>query len=209
MSLADQVVVALREEIMTGTLSPGDALHIEEVARRLNVSRTPVREALANLQAAGLVTKQANSAPTVFRASHQNALEFYEMRIALEPMAGELATPEVSSAELDELRRLVSAMDEYRPAEWFDLNRQFHTRVYALAGRPHLLEVINGLIDRCDPYMRLYFTMHDLEETQAGHRRILDALERGEVASVGTAIRDHLAEVVAGIVAAIEGTQTS
>jgi DNA-binding GntR family transcriptional regulator len=204
-SLPDSVAAILRERIVNGELAPGDPLNIELVAAELGVSRTPVREGLAKLESMGLVNRNAGHVPTVFEPSRENALEYYEMRMALEPLAGRLAVPRVTDEVVEEMRQLVDEMDTYVPSTWFGLNRRFHEALYAVAQRPYHLQVIDGLIDRSDPYIRLYFGDHDLEVTQLGHRAILDAVVARDAERVTAAIHQHLEDVVSGLFGSLGG----
>ncbi len=202
-SLVDQLVTDIRDQIFTGALTPGEPLHIEVIAREAGVSRTPAREAITKLEAMGLVTRRPNYTPIVSVLSKREVLEFYEMRGVLEPLAAGLALPSVTPALLSELGELVSEMDTYQAGVWARLNLRFHTRLYEFAGRPHLLETIAGLIEKSDPYVRLYFTSNDLHKTQCGHRAILTALHEGDQGELEEAVRSHLSDVVTGIVSLI------
>lgn len=199
-SLPDMVAETIRERIRRGELRPGDPLKIDELASELEISRTPIREALGTLESMGLIERKAGRVPTVFQPSRANAREYYEMRIALEPIAGRLATPNVTDEVLDDLRSLLDEMERYEPTAWFSLNCRFHETLYAKADRPYMSNVIRGLIDRSDPYIRLYFSENDLAATQRGHRSIVDAAARRDADAVAEAIRTHLDDVVCGIV---------
>ncbi|WCB96693.1 HTH-type transcriptional regulator McbR [Baekduia alba] len=204
-SLVDQVVGTLRDRIDNGELEPGAVLRIDELARELGVSRTPVREAISALEAQGVVVRRTNYPPTVFTPSRSEVLECYEMRTVLEPLAASFALPNLADEALDHLEALVSAMDQVGSPNFFALNREFHEGLYQAADRPFLLETIDGLIRRSDPYIRIYFKTHDLEETQRGHRRILDSLRRRDDAELQSAIVDHLQGVVNGMLDVIDG----
>jgi DNA-binding GntR family transcriptional regulator len=195
-SLVDRIVDALRERIAVGELEPGATLRIDEVARELEVSRTPVREAISALEAQGLVVRRTNYPPTVFEPSRLEVLEYYEMRKALEPLAARLALPNVTEEALAQLESLVSSMDDLSSANWYALNREFHEGLYQPAERPFLLETIDNLIRRSEPYIRIYFKTYDLSETQRGHRRILDCVRRRDDEALQAAITDHLQGVV-------------
>jgi DNA-binding GntR family transcriptional regulator len=203
-SLVDRVVETLHERIAHGEISPGETLRIESLAREFGISRTPVREAISKLEAEGIVVRRTGYAATVFTASRREVLEYYEMRMVLEPLAARLAAPEVKPAALKRLEALVDAMDDFGASNWFVLNRDFHHLLYSAVDRPYLLETIDNLILRSDPYIRMYFKGHDLEETQRGHRRILEAVGNADADAVEQAIADHLQHVVTGILEVID-----
>jgi DNA-binding GntR family transcriptional regulator len=203
-SLVDQVADTIRDRIAAGQIAPGETLRIETLARELGVSRTPIREAISRLEAQGLLVRRTGYAATVFEPVRKGVLELYEMRMVLEPLAARLALPHMTPDLLGELDRLVQGMDDFETANWYRLNRQFHSALYAAADRPFLVATIENLVARADPYIRIYFSGHDLEETQRGHRRILDAARRGDNESLVAAVVEHLDAVVAGILEVID-----
>lgn len=208
-SLVDRVVEIVRERIGRGEMVPGETVRIEQLARELGISRTPVREAISKLEALGLLVRRTGYAATVFMPNRTEVIEYYEMRRALEPLAARLALPEVTAAQENRLRRLADAMDTLEAPNWFQLNRDFHRTLYESANRPYLVEMVENLITRSEPYQRLYFETHDLEETQRGHREILSAFLRRDEDALIEAIHDHLDHVVYyGILEALQQTGT-
>lgn len=204
-SLVERIVEALRDRIAAGELEPGETLRIETLAHEFAVSRTPVREAVSALEAQGLVVRQTGHAPMVFSPQGHEVRECYEMRQVLEPLAGRLALPNVTDGAIDALTALVDSMDDLSVTDWYGLNRDFHEGLYQMSGRPFLLETIDNLIRRADPYMRMYFKTYDLEETQRGHRKILDGVRRRDEAALGDAIDAHLDHVLNRILDIIDG----
>ena len=203
-SLVDQVVDELRERIADGRIGPGERLSIESFAREFGISRTPVREALSKLEAQGLVVRRTGYAATVFKPLRPEVLELYEMRMALEPLAARLALPNVPPDLLSELEGLVDQMDNFEVLNWYTLNRRFHHALYVASDRPFLVQTIDNLIVRAEPYIRIYFKDPDLEQTQRGHRRILGGVQRDDEAELSAAVCEHLGHVVTGILEVIE-----
>jgi DNA-binding GntR family transcriptional regulator len=203
-SLVDRVVETLHDRIAQGEIVPGETLRIEALAREFGISRTPVREAISKLEAEGIVVRRTGYAATVFTPSRKEVLEYYEMRMVLEPLAARLALSQIGKGILKELETLVEAMDNFEASNWFVLNRDFHHMLYTAAERPYLLESIDNLILRSDPYIRMYFKSHDLDETQRGHREILTALGRKDEDALDRAVADHLQHVVTGILEVID-----
>lgn len=206
-SLVDRIVDMVRDQIAQGEIEAGATLPIDELAREFEVSRTPVREAISALEAQGLVVRRTNHPPTVFAPSRLEVLEYYEMRKVLEPLAAHFALPNVTDKALAQLEALVSGMDELGSARWYVLNREFHEGLYQTADRPFLLETIDNLIRRSDPYIRIYFKSHDLEETQRGHRLILDCVRRRDDGALQAAIVEHLEGAVSGMLEVIENDE--
>ena len=203
-SLVDQVAEIVRDRVAKGELAPGETLHIERLARELGVSRTPVREAISKLEVSGTVVRRPGHAPTVFAARSEDVREYFEMRMELEPLAARLALPNLTSDLVAQLASLTDAMDTFDAPNWPARNRAFHRTVYVVADRPFLVDTIENLIVRSEPYIRIYFTSHDLEQTQRQHRRILESVRRRDEAELTIAIRDHLRQAIDGVLEALE-----
>lgn len=117
----------LLDDIRRGDLAPGARLRETELAERLGISRTPVREAIRMLEADDLVTHQPRLGATVRRLGHGEVVELYEMRAVLEGTAARLAARGAAMVEIEELAALNEAMARAAsPEAARDLNRQFH-----------------------------------------------------------------------------------
>lgn len=129
----------LLDEIRRGTLPPGARLRETDLAERLGISRTPVREAIRLLEADGLVTHTPRLGATVRRLGHGEVVELYEMRAVLEGTAARLAARSASMVEIDELAALNAAMaGAPGPEAARDLNRQFHHTLQQAARNRYL-----------------------------------------------------------------------
>jgi DNA-binding GntR family transcriptional regulator len=202
-SLVDEVVTALREQIADGHIQPGETLRIEALAREFGVSRTPIREAFSKLEVEGLLVRKAGYAATVFTPLRREVREYYEMRMVLEPLAARLALPNVTAAIEHRLSTFVTRMDDLTANNWYAINRDFHRTLYESSDRPFLVGTIDNLIQRSDPYIRMYFETHDLEETQRSHRQILAAVAERDEEAVASAVQQHLGHALSEIVAVI------
>ena len=117
----------LLSEIGDGQLLPGDRLRETELAERLGVSRTPVREAIRQLEADGLVTHVPRQGATIRRLDYAEVMELYEMRVVLEGTAARLAARAAADIELDELEAINADLAKAADASAaFRLNRLFH-----------------------------------------------------------------------------------
>jgi len=202
-SLVDEVVAAVREQIADGHIRPGETLRIEALAREFGVSRTPIREAFSKLEVEGLLVRKTGYAATVFTPVRREVREYYEMRLVLEPLAARLALPNVTPAVERRLSALVTKMDDLTADGWYGVNREFHRALYEPSDRPFLIATIDNLIQRSDPYIRMYFETHDLEETQRSHRQILAAVTARDEQALSTAVQDHLGHAMSEMVAVI------
>jgi DNA-binding GntR family transcriptional regulator len=202
-SLVDEVVAALREQIADGHIRPGDTLRIEALAREFGVSRTPIREAFSKLEVEGLLVRKTGYAATVFTPVRREVREYYEMRLVLEPLAARLALPNMTPAVERRLGSLLSKMDDLTANNWYGINREFHSVLYEPSDRPFLVATIDNLIQRSDPYIRMYFETHDLEDTQREHRQILAALGKRDGDALSAAVEEHLGNALNEIVAVV------
>ena len=206
---ADTVAQMLRNEIQTGQLPPGTRLRQNEVAQRFGISTTPVREALAWLQAEGLVRIDPHRGALVFHPTIDDVRESYEIRGALEALAVEKAIPNLDESLIDDLQGLLDKMkDEEAEARWVEMNNEFHMRLYKAAGRPRLSNMIQSLRDSSSTYIHM-FAAHDLPNHHADedHQAILDACKAGDVEGARAAIARHIRHTVDGLIRFIESTQ--
>jgi DNA-binding GntR family transcriptional regulator len=139
-TVKETLVETLRDEIVQGDHTPGQYLRLEEIAARFDVSTMPVREALRDLEAEGLVTSFPHRGAMVTRLSPDELEDIYDMRVVLEEMATRLAVPFLTESTLAELTSLVEQMDEHLGdvATLVRLNHQFHLTLYEASGRGHL-----------------------------------------------------------------------
>ena len=124
----------LLADIKSGQLLPGARLRETELAERLGISRTPVREAIRQLEADGLVTHQARQGATIRNLDYAEVIELYEMRSVLEGTASRLAARMAQRVEVVELTELNDALAASEPgAAAQELNRQFHRTLLDLS----------------------------------------------------------------------------
>lgn len=204
-SLVDEVASALREQVTTGGFQPGQTLHIEALAREFGVSRTPIREAFSRLESEGMLVRRPGHAATVFAPLRREVREYYEMRSVLEPLAARLALPNVTAEIEHRLVSLLTRMDDFAARDWYEINGEFHRLLYEASGRLFLVGTIENLVQRSNPYIRVYFKTHDLWETQRGHREIVTAISRRDESALVTAVEAHLNHALSEIVAVIPG----
>lgn len=187
------VVAALRESIITGELAPGTPLRQRDLGEQFGMSPIPVREALRQLEAEGLVESDLHRGSTVMRASPGAGVEHYEIRAALESLAARYAATRITDGELERLEDLngqLSRSDEY-DAGVADLNREFHFQIYEAAGSPVLLALLR-LLWGSFPNSGGPQRGRTLVESVGQHGQILEALQRGDAAASEQLVRDHI-----------------
>lgn len=185
----------LCEEIRSGKLPPGSRLRETEIAERLAVSRTPVREAIRRLEADGLVDHLPRSGAVVRKLDYPELMELYEMRTVLEGTAARLAARAASPVELEEL---VAINDEMRAAAGrtevvIGLNRQFHKLLLDAARNRFLLRAMATVENTLLILGSSSMAMPDrAREAVDEHREVLDALLARDGAAAEAAMRRHM-----------------
>ena len=184
----------LLEEIRDGALLPGDRLREIELSERLGVSRTPVREAIRQLEADGLVTHVPRQGATVRSLDYAEVMELYEMRAVLEGTAARLAARAASDIELDELDILNDRLAEAGTGpDAAQINRVFHATLLDAAKNRFLAKSMLSLQKALlilGPSQLL-----DSERAAAAvteHRRIMAALKARDGAAAETEMRAHI-----------------
>ncbi|MEU3186436.1 GntR family transcriptional regulator [Streptomyces sp. NPDC006923] len=198
--LADSVYEAIKAMVMDHEIQPGARVGIEALARTLDVSPTPVREALARLESEDLVTKRSLAG---YRATElltpQGLEELFEMRLLLEPRAAALAAANADEAQLDRIESFVEEMRE-RPgsgetyvlySEFAATDQRFHEAITAAAGRPLLAEAVSRLHSHLHIF-RLSSLPSAGPLTLAEHDRILRAILRRNADRAAEAMTEHL-----------------
>jgi DNA-binding GntR family transcriptional regulator len=193
---ADYVADALREAIHRGDLADGAVLNQAAIASHFGVSRVPVREAMRQLQAEGLIETKAHRLAVVRGLDLDRLTEVYDLRALLEGFVIERATPHIDAARLRELRALEKEMrGESDHAHWLDLNARFHRMLYEPSGDETTLELVDQLRARAERYVRLWSRgagMHRPAEAGREHARILKLVAAGDGAGARHAIEEHV-----------------
>lgn len=200
-SKAHLVAQTLRDEIAAGAMPPGLRLNQRGVAARFGLSATPVREALNQLAAEGILVHTPHQGVRVTDITAHSRAEFeeiYLLRATLERLAAELAHDRITRAELRGLERLhttfASTIRDADVQSYRALNYSFHMRIYELAAAPRLLRMIQTLWTLF-PWDTLWLVTAKGEGPDSSavqHRQILDALKDGTAAGAGEAMAKHV-----------------
>jgi DNA-binding GntR family transcriptional regulator len=191
---AEAIAKALRAEITSGRLVPGERLRQVELAKRLGVSTTPLREAFGILQHQGLVRMHPQRGATVFVPTVADLEEHYEIRSALETLAVEKAALAFRPADAQPLRAILDEMAVCTDASrYVELNHVFHMRMYGLARRPRLVKLIDDLRNASNAYLQIYASeVSPSSEVDHEHREILAACEANDPVAARSALQAHL-----------------
>lgn len=197
--LRDTVYESLKALLMDHDLEPGEKLSIDGLARQLQVSATPVRESLSRLESDGLVVKRANTGYTVTPILDSRSFEdMCEIRLLLEPPAAAKAARRASDDEIENMRRIVVAMqpvgsgDRYAAYRRFAaLDTQFHDAVATTAGNPLLTEALRRLHAHTHGF-RLYYRHGIAATALSEHAEVMDAVAARNPRGAEVAMRRHL-----------------
>ncbi|WP_310376578.1 GntR family transcriptional regulator [Catenuloplanes atrovinosus] len=192
LTLTDDVYTSVQTLIMDHEVAPGEKINIDALARRLEVSPTPVREALARLESDGLVRKRAlagyTASPLLTRAEFE---ELIEMRLLLEPAAA------AKAGYVDDLRAVADLPASPEApgftgiAAFTAQDARFHHRIAELSGNGMLRDAIVRLRAHLHLF-RLNFPQSHYGTSAAEHHRIVDAIAAGDGPAAAEAMRDHI-----------------
>jgi DNA-binding GntR family transcriptional regulator len=197
---AEELRAQLADDIVRGTLAPGQTLDEMELARRFGVSRTPVREAIRQLAASGLVETRPHRGAVVARPSHERILGMFEAMAELEALCAGLAAERMTAGERhaleavhEQLRVLIQSGD---PQRYHEVNEAFHATIYAGAHNDYLAEMTLATRTRVQPFRRAQFRLLGrLAKSHVEHDRVVLAIVRGDRAGAASAMRAHIITV--------------
>lgn len=203
--LHEMVAERLRSAILDGDLKPGTWLRQERIAKELGVSSMPVREALKQLAAEGVVEHIPYRGARVTQFSPEDVADLYANRSHLESLAAKSATKNITPEELAELRVLHAHMRDQlasiRLSEYARLNRRFHRVIYRASQRDYLVRALDQIWSAFPTILMSYFAQttsetlaermgHDLKE----HAAIITALESGDGEEAVRLLQQHIEE---------------
>ena len=207
-SLREQVYQALRKIILTGDLASGDRIVETKLAKRLNVSRTPIREAIGQLHREKLVVSHPNGGFKVTTLSIQDAVQLYDCRIALEQLSVASACELISPQQLKQLEQLVltaeateSESDKPDSQKLLDLDCQFHYLIAESSANQWLLALLKQVFDKM-ALLRAQTTKHNPQvlEIRLEHRQVYEAIADKNVELARETVKEHLTASKARVV---------
>ena len=195
LSLRERIVARLRQAIITGDLSPSSRLTEPELARQLNVSRTPLREAIRQLEAEGFVTTVPRVGCFVTEITPQDAADVYAIRTVIEGLAARQAAENPNPAKRKTLEAILADLagrtKDYR--EYHEISGKFHDIIVGLSGNRRLQGIYHGLAQHVSRMRTLSLAVRGRPEISLrGHRRIASAILRGQGAEAERAMRAHI-----------------
>lgn len=194
---SDEICAALEAAIRDGRLLPGDPIDEADWARRHQVSRTPVREALIQLQAQGLIHSQPRGGMVVAKMDLRQLLALWELLAELEGVAARLACQRITPAELATLQSAhqgsQSVMEAEDTAGWQEHNLRFHEQIYQASRNPFLRQEVLRLRARTGFYRRHAFgALGRIRASFDQHAQILQAFEQADPQAAHQAMIGHM-----------------
>ncbi|MEM9435271.1 MAG: GntR family transcriptional regulator [Pseudomonadota bacterium] len=195
LSHGDAAYAAILTAIRAGDYAPGDRLRETDIAKRVGLSRTPIREALRKLESDGIVEHRPRVGSVVRQLRHSEVVELYEMRLVLERTAAELAAKHAVDAQVAELEAINTSIagSLADPPAAAALNQQFHQMLYRAARNRFLLEAassLNNALMLLGPT-----TLADEERISTvcrQHQQIIDGIRASDEEAAGAAAEAHL-----------------
>jgi DNA-binding GntR family transcriptional regulator len=196
-TLAAQVVERIRQAILDQSLPPGSRINQYKLAEDLNVSLVPVREALKELEAEGLVSITPRRGAFVTEISFDDLDELYFARRLMEGEAIALACRRLSEEDFQTLTNLMSAMqastDQGAIHPFMQQNRAFHMHIYAAADNRYLKQIIENLWERSELYRYRYmFVLRNADVIHQEHDDIFNACRDGDAERARQLIHEHI-----------------
>lgn len=193
----------IRRAIQRGNLKPGERIIETEIAKMLDISRYPVREAISSLEREGFLVTIPYKGTYVAEFSHEDLLEIYSLRRVLEGFAVELLAQRGGEKVIAELEHILTgmkrALDKGHMQDTIEADLSFHRTLCAFCGHKRLLTVWQNLESQIRPLAstirRLYYTTHPQELIQ-DHASILKALKSGDVAGTQTLLVQHFEKAI-------------
>ncbi|HIQ96880.1 MAG TPA: GntR family transcriptional regulator [Candidatus Limivivens merdigallinarum] len=195
--LRDVVFNTLRQAILKGELKPGERLMEIQLAKKLGVSRTPVREAIRKLELEGLVLMIPRKGAEVAEITRQDLEDVLEVRAALEELAVKDACSHITDEQLEELQKAADGFQESLESDDLiasvqaDMN--FHEVIYGATNNKRLMQILNNLREQMYRYRMEYLKDKSTHQMLVDeHDAILGALKKHDKSKAGAAIRIHI-----------------
>ncbi|CAM5260255.1 hypothetical protein STENM327S_03183 [Streptomyces tendae] len=214
-SKSDYAYAELRGQILSGALPAGARLAQYDLAESLNMSITPLREAIRRLSSEGLVTVETHRDVRVSPMSSDEARQLFEVRLSLDPTAAELAARRRTGEDIAVMRSAVARLlpvTRQWGEEALAAHRAFHQALYRASHNDVLIGLLDDLWDKSDRYRRLGLELppgdeprtRDLQE----HHRLVDLVEDGRAADAAQLMRDHITHsLTATAISALENRE--
>ncbi|WP_339477871.1 MULTISPECIES: GntR family transcriptional regulator [unclassified Pseudomonas] len=204
------VVDVLRQGVLTGAIAEGTPLRQDDLAAKFGLSRMPIRDAIRQLEAEGLVVYEPHKGATVATMTIDDIVEIYDMRIMAECTALKLAFGSIKGERIAELNSIIQDMETADLDQFRALNQQFFAVLFQPVQRPRLHSLIKSLHDSVERYLQ--FILIDLDhQTQSvrEYKMLTDACAAGDQIGAVKALKSHLSNAQKTVVSFLKSRQTS
>jgi DNA-binding GntR family transcriptional regulator len=200
--LNKKVFLMLKDAIIKGDLKPGEKLAEEEIAKKLDISRTPVREALHKLAALGFVKIYPNQGIFVNQISIEDLKEVVQIRAILEGFATGVATNLITNKEIISLEKIIEktkslckdkVIDKDNVIKYCNYDVEFHNLIMEIARNKRLINILNNLSDLTKNFRIMSFEIPgNIEYSLQSHIKIIEALKSGDSKSAELLVQEHI-----------------
>ena len=197
-TLAQSVAAHLREKILNHEIAGGEPLRQEVIAKAHGTSIIPVREALRQLEAEGLVELHSHRGAVATKLSLKQALEWIHMRRLIETDLIGKAMDNMTAKHIAKAAKVLGKFDEDLDFKrnihlWGDYNWRLHSALYAAANRPETMRILAALHKKCDRYIRLQLLDSDhIVRAESEHAELIELCRKGEKRAVKALMRGHI-----------------
>ena len=199
-TLSAAIVEQLRRDILDGTYAAGEQLRQDALAASFQVSRIPVREALFQLEAEGLVLIEPHKGAIVSAFSLEEINDVFDLRVLLEPRLLAQSAPLLSAADFADIAALDAefnaAIAQQNVAQWGQLNARFHLALYRQARQPRTLAIVTSLLQTSDRFTRLQMNRAPaLARAESEHRKLFRLCQDGKLVQACEHLAAHIEKV--------------
>ena len=202
-TITNELVKGIYNEIVCGNFVPGQRLRLRDLAAQFGVSTQPIRLALTELEAIGLVSSEPRKGSMVIHYTPEELDDIYDIRATLESRAARFATPHIDKDILIKLQQLINEMDtqDGNVVELVRLNTAFHMTIYRASGRKHLCDLIMSLRQRTSHYLHAYMiNQGKMVVAQEEHRAIVTAIAEQKADIAAESMSQHVRRAGQGII---------
>jgi len=199
-TLSSAIAEQLRQAILSGTHAAGSQLRQDALAAQYGVSRIPVREALFQLEAEGLVQIAPHKGAIVSTFSRAEVDDVFDLRVLLEPRLLRHSAPLLTDADYADIAQLdaafATAIAQQDIARWGELNARFHQALYRHAPQPRTLSIVTQLLQTSERYTRVQMRRASaLPRAEREHRKLLQLCRSGQVDTACAYLAQHIEAV--------------
>ncbi|MBN8969733.1 MAG: GntR family transcriptional regulator [Rhizobiales bacterium] len=211
LSAADLAYGGIIELVLNSELRPGERTSVNLLAARLDIGRTPVKEAITRLQTEGLLSVAGRSGTMVNRIDREQTKQLFALRRVLENFAAEGAVENATARDIAEIRKCLQKLGRSNTtAEFVRANVEFHSQIVAAAGNPFLVRFFAQLqiqLQIVTYLLRRGFNKKAADARHREHETIVRALEKRDVKALKNALRTHVMTTERAILATLTDSE--